>query len=800
MEREAYLLDIDTVKKNGEVAVRLFCKTSSGNTLLAEDTGFRPYLYAVTEQPEKLEDEIQETDISDRDGEKIEVKPLETEVFSDGDSEVKTLKIETSDPTDLSDLRYEIEHMEACEECREWDITFYRRYLIDHQIRPTEEMILKGEESGEKHGFDEAMEVESIEAGGDGEADLSILAFDLEVIDEEVIMASLASEEDRRLICTEEIDSEYAEVVKDEKELLERFREYVNERDFDVITGYNTDEYDFRRLRERFQHHGMELKVARNGERMKFRRRGRFSGAHVKGRMHLDLYPFVEHVVSPGLDSETLDLDSVAEEILGENKEDVSFSQMKEWWREKENLEEFGSYAMKDADLALRLSEELVPQILELSRLTGLVPFDACRLTYGQLTENFLLREAKKRDILAPNRPMHDEQERRRSQGAYEGGFVYTPEEGLYEDISVFDFRSLYPTVMVAHNISPDTLDAENCSEVFSPEEFDFYFCQDEQGFFPELIEDLVSSRYDLKDEMKQKDEDSQEYERLYNRQQAQKVLANAFYGYLGYTGARWYSKNCAQATTYMGRKYIEETIEEARSSGFEIVYGDTDSVFLRGKDIQENREEFLEKVNGKLPEFMELEFEGHFKRGFFTSKKGGEGAKKKYALLGETGEMKITGFAQVRRDWSPVAKNLQKEVLRAVLEDRVEDAAEKVSETTEKLKNQEYEASDLGIFTTLTKPPEEYDSTSPHVEAARKAERRGDEIEPETTLEYVITRGGGSISDRAELVKYAESYDPDYYIDNQVVPAALRVLKVFDYTEGQLKGKGKQSGLGKFS
>ena len=298
---------------------------------------------------------------------------------------------------------------------------------------------------------------------------------------------------------------------------------------------------------------------------------------------------------------------------------------------------------------------------------------------------------------------------------------------------------------------------------------------------------------------MKSLDKDTLEYESIYSRQQAQKILANSFYGYLGYNGARWYSKESAQATTYMGRQYIEDTIEKAEETGFEIIYGDTDSVFISGDDILDKKERFLKDVNSELPEFMELEFEGFFKTGFFTSKDSGEGAKKKYALMDEEGEMKITGFEQVRRDWSAVAKETQKKVLRMVLSNEVGAAAEEVKDTISRLRNQEVPVEKLKIFTTLTKPPEEYDSTSPHVEAVKKANKRGKSIEPETTVDYVITRGGGGISERAEISEYADSYDADYYIDNQVLPAAIRVLKVFGYTEDQLKGKGKQSGLGRF-
>ncbi|PSH02301.1 MAG: DNA polymerase, partial [Nanohaloarchaea archaeon QH_8_44_6] len=169
------------------------------------------------------------------------------------------------------------------------------------------------------------------------------------------------------------------------------------------------------------------------------------------------------------------------------------------------------------------------------------------------------------------------------------------------------------------------------------------------------------------------------------------------------------------------------------------------------------------------------------------------------YALLREDGSMKITGFAQVRRDWSPIAKQTQKQVLRKVLEDEPEKAAEIVKNIIEDLKEREVDPEQLKIYTTLTKKPEDYDTTAPHVEAAKKAKKRGDEVKPETTVDYVITRGGGNISSRAEFTKYADDYDADYYIDNQIIPVSLRALKVFGYTESQLKGKGKQSGLERF-
>ncbi|MFB6208823.1 MAG: DNA-directed DNA polymerase [Candidatus Nanohaloarchaea archaeon] len=800
MKQELKVVDADYRIEDGEVVLRLFGKSKEGKNVLSEERNFLPYFYAVPEEGEieNLKGELQDSNFEEE-GEPLPVEEIQRIRMVDENEEKEVLKVHTNIPPRIPKLKGEVEELDEVKECREFDIPFYKRYLIDKGIKPGEWIRASGEKkkSGD---LDVEIELRQVETGIEpGETEWNRLAFDLEVYQDRIIMASFYSEGFEKVVSTEKIDRDFAEKVESEREIIERLIEIVKEKDIDILTGYNTDEYDFDVLRRRANENGLELKLGRNGERMKFNRRGRFSGARLKGRMHLDLYPFISHIMSPGLESETLDLDSVAEELLGENKDEMSWEDMKESWREKQDLESFADYALRDSELAFRLGEEIVPQVMELSRIVGLIPFDACRLTYGQLTENYLLREAHERKMLAPNRPSHQEQQKRRRKGAYSGGFVYTPEPGLHENVALFDYKSLYPTVMVAHNISPDTLNLEGCDERFEVEEFGYDFCQDQQGFFPELVESLVEDRSKIKQEMKNLDKDDPKYESLDNRQQAEKILANSFYGYLGYNGARWYSRESAEATTYLGREYIQDSIETAEEMGFEVSYGDTDSVFLKGENIRERIDEFLEKVNSDLPEFMQLEFEGFFRRGFFTSTDSGEGAKKKYALISPDGEMKITGFEQVRRDWSPVAKDTQKKVLRKVLENEVEEAAEIVKQTVEKLRQGEIPVEKLRIYTQMKKKPENYESTAPHVEAAKKAIDRGDEISPGETIAYVITRGGGSISSRAEILKYAEDYDSDYYIENQVLPATLRVLKVFDYTEGQLKGEGKQSGLDKF-
>ena len=800
MKTKIQVIDADYTINGDTPEIQLYGKTQKGENILAVDTNFRPYFYATpVNDLEELREAIEKEEFTDDNGEKLEVTKIEEVEKFDGHEEVEALKVYTTVPPNVPKIEKQVYDMHETSECREYDIPFYKRYLIDKNIRPVKTIEIEGEEATAE-GFNKKVEIESIETVEETELEFEELAFDLEVYEGEIIMASFASKNYTKLLTTEEIDREAVETVENERNLLKRFIEIVDERDVDVLTGYNTDEYDFQRLRERCEEHNIELSLGRDGERMKFKRRGRFSGARLKGRMHLDLYPFIEHILAPGIDSETLDLDSVAQEMLGREKDDLSWEEMKQSWEEKEDLEEFADYALKDAELAYELAQEIIPQMLELSRITGLIPFDTCRLTYGQLTENYLLREAFERDMISPNRPTRSERRKRQNQGAYSGGFVYEPDSGLHENIAVLDFRSLYPTVMVSHNISPDTLNIEDCSDEFEMDKFNYTFCQDFQGFFPELVENLVEERYKLKSNLDDYEDGSKKYNSINNRQKALKLLANSYYGYLGYNGARWYSRESAEATTYMGREYIQETIQKAEEKGFEVVYGDTDSLFIQKENLKEEMDDFLLEVNENLPRFMELELEGVFTRGFFTSTDSGGGAKKKYALLSEDGSMKITGFEQVRRDWSPIAKDTQKQVLEHVLNERIDEAVELVKTVIQRLKDGEVPPEELRIYTTLTKPPEEYDSTAPHVEAVKKAKDRGDDIEAETTISYVVTRGTGNISSRAELTKYAEDYDAEYYIENQIIPVSLRVLKVFGYTEGQLLGKGRQSGLGRFN
>jgi len=199
----------------------------------------------------------------------------------------------------------------------------------------------------------------------------------------------------------------------------------------------------------------------------------------------------------------------------------------------------------------------------------------------------------------------------------------------------------------------------------------------------------------------------------------------------------------------------------------------------------------------------MELEFEGFYPRGVFVSKKTGEekGAKKKYAMISEDGRIKIRGFELVRRDWSVIAKETQRKVLEAILKEGSKEKAVKiVKESIERLRSGNVPMEELVIITQLNKDPRGgYDVKSPELSAANRLMKAGKQVERGSIISYVITRKGSTISEKAVPLEMAEDYDADYYINNQVLPAVMKILKELGYDEYSLKVGGKQKGLDSF-
>ncbi len=757
------IIDARHKASEGKSWIELMGKTKQGKNVLIKDYA-KPYFYV--EDNKKVRKKLEDLGVEYK---KVNMKRgLEKE---------KVLKITMDKSSDINKVSEELHGFKR----NDLDISFYKHYLMDKGIYPMNWVKVDGENLKKERGFDYVLRADKIKPLDSGVPEFRTLAFDIEVYDKEdnkeIIMISLAGKGCRKVITTCSVKMKQTVNVKSEKELLERFLEEVEKYDPDFIVGYNTDGFDFPALREKSEEHGIDLILGRGSEKMKFVRKSRTSAAKLSGRVHLDLYQFVSRILAPQMKSEVLSLGAVCKELIGEGKDQVSLLDIRKSWSEKKDLKKIAKYNLKDSVITLKLARHLMPQMFELSRVVGILPFNTCRSSYSQLVEKYFIRKAVEDGILIPRRPKYDEIQKRRGRKRFTGGFVREPIPGIHQKVSVIDYRSMYPSLIVSYNIDPSTLRCDCCKKKKNriPGK-DYWFCRKKKGFIPSKLKALLERRWNVKKKLKKR-----RTEELKNRDSSLKTIANATYGSFAFAGARWYCYECAEASAALGRMWIKKIMDKAEKQGLEVLYGDTDSLMVKGKGV----DKFMKEVNDMLPGIMEVDLQGVYPRGLFVSTKTGKGAKKKYALLDKEGKLTIRGFEKVRKDWCSLAKDTQEQVLKTVLEENNPSKALKhVRKIVSKLKKGKVDLEKLAIYTRITKPLRKYKVSSPHVSAAKKLKKKGFEISPGLSILYVIGKGEGSISDRAEPFDYAKNYDPEYYINNQVIPAALRVLQVFDVDE----------------
>ncbi|MBI2649870.1 DNA polymerase, partial [Candidatus Woesearchaeota archaeon] len=582
----------------------------------------------------------------------------------------------------------------------------------------------------------------------------------------------------------------------------EKFKETIENYKPDVLTGYFSDGFDLPYIKTRADKYKIKLDIGLDYSELKIKN-GRETTVAINGITHLDIFKFIKKIIGGTLETYSYDLNAVASELLDEKKHNVSLAELPDIWdNSHENLEKFCEYCLHDSLLTYNLAVKMSPTIIEMVKIVGIPMYDVNRMGFSQLVEWYIMKQASQFNEIAPNKPGYNEVQQIRL-STYQGAFVYEPKPGFYKDIVVFDFRSLYPTILSSHNIGLDTINCACCEGTAKATPGDesekHWFCAKRKGFIPTLIEDLISRRIRIKEIIKT--EQDEKFAFLDARQNSLKLLANSFYGYLGFFGARWYSIGCARSITAWGRFYIHKVIDKAQKEGFFVLYSDTDSIFLTldGKPKNE-AESFADSVNLELPGLMELEYEGFYPAGIFVSAKIGPfGAKKKYALLSEQGTLKIKGFETVRRNWSLIAKDAQEKVLEIILrENDTKKALEYAKSVIGDLRSKKIPIGMVVIHTQLQKDILDYAAKGPHVAVAQKLKNKGRAIGPGSIIKYVVTQGNDMIRNRSKLpedVKEGE-YDADYYINNQVVPAVERIFNVIGYKKEDLLEQKEQTKL----
>jgi len=359
----------------------------------------------------------------------------------------------------------------------------------------------------------------------------------------------------------------------------------------------------------------------------------------------------------------------------------------------------------------------------------------------------------------------------------YEGGFVKEPKPGIHKNITVLDFRNLYPSIIMTHNIDVKTFCKPCAKKYYVPGFKDRWFCASPEGDVPKKLKKILEERWALKRRLKRKFD-----ERLAKREQQLKLAANITYGYFGYPNSPYYNVKVAESISAFGRHYIKHVISDAEKAGIDVLYADTDSVFLKCGIAPAKR--LLKKINAELPGSMKLEYRGNYVRGIFVATKKGAGAKKKYALIDSKGNITVRGFETRREDWCRLAKDVQKRILQLILLEKRGEAVAYARRMIGELGKGHARIDDLVLNVQMAKPIDSYKATTPHIAVARKTGAAQG-----TIVRFVIVKGKGSLSERAEPYPGPKlsDIDFDYYVNKQVMPAALRVLSVFGIDERDL-------------
>lgn len=782
-----FLLDSDYKTFNDKPYVRLILKNDTKKEVFYKD--FEPYIWALCGERE-IDSKIRviEDITTEVQNKLLKVKACIIEDRYLYGNKVKAIKIIFNHPSDVPNLRKEIENVT---DIYEYDIPFARRFLIDKDILPATEYNFNLAEEGE------LSIVKDFQITNKKKFSIRPLAFDIEVYckskpdaqRDPIIMIGISTNDLDRVFTYKKVTAEYIEVVENETLMVKKFLDFLQEYNPDIIYTYNGDTFDFPYIYERAKKLKISHPILND---MRFDKRGINDSSKIPGMVHIDLYPLSRKLLS--LNKYTLE--NVYLNFLGKEKSKIYLLEMDKFWEEgtQEGLLAIAQYNKEDAIAAKEIGEAIGPLEIELSRIVGQNIFDISRMASSNMVEYLLMKRAFEEKTIVPNKPKGSEY-LERSSTSYEGGFVLEPKKGLHEHIAVFDFRSLYPSIIIAHNIDPNTIGCDCCDNT-SPEGVNF--CLNKKGFIPEILKEIIQRRVEIKNKLKSTSDKTEKT--IYQSQQwALKILANSFYGYMGYPRSRWYSKEAASSIASWGREYIHKAIKIAEDMGLNVLYGDTDSLFVGlGSEDMEKSKEYRDKVNSTLPDFMELEFQGYYRRGFFVSKK-------RYALIDKENNISTKGLEVVRRDWAEIAKKTQEAVLKTILEGKgPEKAAEIVIKTTEELIEGRIPVEELVIYTQLTMPLASYKQIGPHVIVAKHMLERGEVVGAGSIISFVVRNGEGMVRDRSydveEFKKAGYKYDSDYYIDNQVLPAVMRILKGFGYTEENLKfSKHKQMTLGDF-
>ncbi len=777
--------------EKGRPVVHLFGRLETGETFVVRDDRFRPHFFLCTREiPAALDIaplNARDTNLTTIDGDPVS-------------------RITVAVPSDVPPLRDRLEARGM--QTFEADIPFVTSFLLQAGVRGALE--IEGEwKAGRLVG---RIYQNPVLCPTEWIPELTVLSLDLETDPEITRIYSAAlwgegggevlvvrpdtggedSPESIALGAGESGDeSARIRVCPDEPALLRLLLDRVRALDPDILTGWNVIDFDLKVLQDRLAHHRIPFHLGRADLACRLlldRSAWGASRAVVPGRAVLDGLALLR---SAFVRLEDYRLETAAREILGRGKAPTAgprtdLSEAEDHGERiqalyRNDLPAFLRYNLTDARLVYDILRErrLVDLVVRQSLVTGLPPE---RTGASIAAFDFLyLRELHERGAVGPSTRADQ------PVAPTAGGFVLPARPGIYRQVAVLDYRSLYPSIIRTFRLDPNALVRDRATEaaldlslLTAPNGARF---RRQGGILPEILDRLFPRREQA---LAQGDP---------MRATALKILMNSFYGVLATPRCRFYSPETANAITGFGQQILRWTRDALEARGHRVLYGDTDSIFveLSGPEAEAEAEgrrlasDMTQALSARLEEEygvesrLELRSERVFRRLLLPALRGStEGSKKRYAgVTIRDGEEQViyVGLETVRRDWTELSKRFQRLLIERLF--REEPLEPAVRDFVAKFRRGEMD--DLLVYRkALRKADSAYEGTPPaHVRAARLRPRPGSRV-----VRYVMTVAGPEpLSGRTHAI------DREHYVEKQLRPVAESILALVGLHWEELTG-----------
>ncbi len=773
-------------KEDDGVTLELFGRCENNRSVTGLYHGFWPYFYIVEPGEEVLRDLSNDPMVRD----------LREESLWETGEERNCLRVEITFPFDVP--KYRKKWQENGYRILAADIPFIYRYFYDLDLGTYLE--IEGQEiKTDRYSTDLVIDIDVIRSVEPFDVRLKVLSFDIENSIKTGEIFTIGYSISDFPLSGEDVKGSYIAIdpkegwgaLEGERKIIDDLSSVIRDEDPDIITGYNIDGYDIPHITRRDKIlEGKGLNWGRDGgviDKVGYRT------WKMKGRIVVDAWWEAKKAFRPKKET----LMAVSQLLLGEGKDDIDTLWIEEEWENRRD--EVIRYCVKDSVLALRILGKTgsVQKSVDLAYVARLPLVDVLSGTTSTLIDSILIRKADRAGIGIPL-TRHE-----KKSGKIEGAYVHAVEPGLYDRVIVLDFRSMYPSLMIEKNICFTTFTRDGGAGDVTPLENVFYLSKQVRvGLVPDILQDLMIQRQEAKSRARSAKTDDESMF-LNGLQEAIKVLMNSFYGVFASYFYRFTNRSIGASITAFAREAIKDLISVIEAEGIQVIYSDTDSVFLGSPhDNAEDTIEFGRKLSRRFSrKGVVLEFEKVLDP-FFT-----HGKKKRYVgkQIWPDDALLVRGYEMRRTDSFDLQSGTLTKMFEYVLDHDIDGALQFARDTIRRCKEEDVETQSLVISRTVKEVTEDRirsayknpDSLS-NIQALRKTQLLGIEVVPGMKVSWIVVDANTSPQRVEPFVegRYFE-HKPDYgYYSERLASTLARVTEVFDVNERDLLTGGSQASL----